>query len=92
MRILKRKIDLQKMDKLFNSKRMSEMIIKEKEFEFLKIPTLYEKATQEAQKHAPFFIELEQKFCLESIEQECENYYDSEPFLKLRLKCLYILR
>lgn len=80
---------------LMNPKRrphQSTFFISEKEKEFLKIPLIYDELSAKKKKENLFFIVLEEKFTKESIQYECVNYFDSYPFLRIRIKLLYVIR
>ena len=83
------------METLMNPKtrtRQSTFLLSEQEKEFLKIPLIYDEFSEKKLKENTYFIELEEKFSYDSIIFECDNYFDSYPFLKFRIKLLYIYR
>ena len=85
----------QQIQTLFNPKKranQSTFLLSEQEKEFLKIPLIYDELCQRKLKENNYFIELEEKFSSESIIFECDNYFDSYPLLKLRIKMLYVIR
>lgn len=82
------------LDRLLTTKQqnLTRILNSEKEREFLKIPHFYEVLSRKKIQNAQFWIELEHKFCLDSIKEECAYYFDLEPFLNIRLKFLYFIR